>query len=247
MITSVNLALFPSNELLTFGQGTISLVESKKTQLPAIYPFLDNVILKCNNYEGSLERELKNPMVKLQSARDHVRSDDFTAYRDYCQSAETRRKPGWSEAAGRLLAVIRRHGWSAQFMGYKAKTAAINKIITETRTKYQGDVIMINADEWLRDLEMSETEFLDTAKQVVEVASANHEPLLADTRPELIAALKALFQTVSLQQIAAPSAELDALTTQLNEFIVTSLASVKAAGTRAENLKNAAETKPAAN
>jgi hypothetical protein len=244
MITSVNLSLFPSNELLTFVKGTISLVESKKMQLPAIYPFLDNVILKCNNYQGALERELKNPLIKLQSARDHVRSDDFVAYRDYCQSAETRRKPGWAEAAGRLLAVIRKHGWSAQTMGYKAKTAAITKIVSETRTKYQGDVILINADEWLRDLEMSETDFEEVIKQV---ASTNHEPVVVETRPELMAALRALFQTVSLQQIAAPSAELDALTTQLNEFIVTSLTSVKAAGTRAENLKNAAETKPAAN
>lgn len=246
MIANVNLALFPSNELLTFAKGTISLATAKRAQLPVIAPFLDNVTQKCDNFRNALERESKNPLIKLQSEKNDDLSDSFIAFRKQCESASTRRREGWSEAAEALLAVIRKHGWSAHNMGYKAKIAVITKITSEIRAKYPAELAMIMGLEWLEELEMAETAFEAVAKQVVEVASANHEPVVADTRPELIAALKALFQTVSLQQISAPSAELDIFTTQLNEFISTSLATVKASDTRAENKKNAEQTKDAA-
>lgn len=216
MIANVNLALFPSNELLTFAKGTISLATAKRAQLPVIVPFLDNVTQKCDNFRSALERESKNPLIKLQSEKNDDLSDSFIAFRKQCESASTRRREGWSPAAKALLAVIRKHGWSAHNMGYKAKIAAITKITSEIRAKYPAELAMIMGLEWLEELEMAET------------------------------ALKALFQTVSLQQISAPSAELDIFTTQLNEFISTSLATVKASDTRAENKKNAEQTKDAA-
>ena len=62
MIAIVNLALFPSNELLTFAKGTISLSTAKSAQLPVIDPFLNNVTQKCNDFQSALERESKNPL-----------------------------------------------------------------------------------------------------------------------------------------------------------------------------------------
>jgi hypothetical protein len=243
MIATVNLALFPSDELFTLAKGIISLSVEKKTQLPVIIPFLDNVIQKCNNFQSALERESKNPFIKLQSEKNDALSDSFLSFRKQCESGQTRRKEGWKPAAEILLAVIRKHGWSAHNMGYKAKTAAIITITSEIRAKHMTELAKIQATEWLEELEAAKADFATAAMQVVEAASANHEYVVADTRPELIAALKALFQTISLQQIAAPSVDLDALTDQLNELIGTSLATVKASNTRAENSKNAAAKK----
>lgn len=237
MITHVNLSLFSSNELLTLAKGTNSIADAKKTKLTVIVPFLTNAVQKTINFQSALERESKNPLTKKQSGDDNKRNLSFLAYRDYCQSAESRRKEGWTFAAGKILNVIHKHGWSAQLMGYKAKTAAITKMTSEIREKYPNELMLINAGEWLQELEADELDFENTAQEVVKVASASHEPVVADTRPEVIDALKALYQTVTLQQIAAPSADLDELTAQLNELISTSLATVRASDTRAENIK----------
>ena len=237
MITSLNFSLFPSNELLTFAKGTISVAEAKKTQLPVIVPFLSNVTLKCGVYQSALEREQKNPLTKLQISKDEIRNDAFTAFRSYGEYAESRRKDSWNVAAVAILSVIRKHGWSAQTWGYKAKSAAFTNIISELKSKYTTELKLIGADELLNELAAAQTDFEDAAKQVVESASVTHEPTVSETRPELVIAIKALFQIVSLQEISAPSADVAALISSLNELITTSLSTVKATGTRAENNK----------
>jgi len=86
-------------------------------------------------------------------------------------------------------------------------------------------------------LEQAQRDYETASKQVVESASGNNEPTVAESRPELVAALKALFQIISLQEISAPSEDVTSLIASINELIVNSLSTVKASGTRAENAK----------
>lgn len=237
MITSVNYSLFPGAELLTFASRAIAATDAKKLQLPSVVPYLDNTSTKCSAFQSALERESKNPITKLQAAKAEVCNDAFVAFRTYCQSASARRKEGWSPAAESLLSVIRKHGWSAQHLGYKAKSGALNNIISEIRTKYPTELALINAGELLDEVNDAQVDFEATAKQFVEVASSTNEPTVVETRPELIVALRAMFQFIGLQQIAAPSTDLTALIATLNELIVSSLSTVRASDTRAENNK----------
>ena len=239
MISSLNFALFPSNELLTFAKGTIAISESKKSQLPVIIPFLSNLTSKCDIYQLALERELKNPLTKSQVLADEARSDAFFSFRTYSESAASRRKEGWGVAAGNILSVIRKHGWSAQTWGYKAKSAAFSKIISEIKTKYNPDLKLIGGSELLDELTLAEVNFETLALQVLEVGSTTNEPTISTTRPELVTALKALFQITSLQEISAPSNDATALTESFNQLIITSLSTVKASDTKAENTKKA--------
>lgn len=243
MMTSVNYSLFPGVELLTFASRAIAAVDAKKLQLPSVVPYLDNTSTKCSAFQSALERESKNPITKQQAAKSEVCSDAFVALRSYCESASARRKEGWNSAAETLLSVIRKHGWSAHHMGYKAKSGALNNIISEIRTKYPTELALIVAGELLDEVSDAQVDFETTAKQFVEVASNNNEPTVVETRPELIVALRALFQFVGLQQIAAPSTNLTALMATLNELIVSSLSTVKASDTRAENSKKNAASK----
>ncbi|MDD4990838.1 MAG: DUF6261 family protein [Paludibacter sp.] len=237
MITSVNYLLFPGAELFTFASRAIATVDAKRLQLPSVVPYLDNASVKCDAFQSALERESKNPVTKLQAAKSDMCNDAFMAFRSYCESASTRRKEGWSDAANTLLNVIRKHGWSAQHLGYKAKSGALNNIISEIRTKYPAELALIAAGELLDEVDDSQKDFEATAKQFVEVAAATNEPTVVETRPELVVALRALFQFVGLQQIAAPSADLTALTNELNALIVSSLSTLRATDTRAENKK----------
>lgn len=243
MITGVNYSLFPGAELLTFGMRAISAVDAKKLQIPSVVPYLNNTTTKCSAFQNALERESKNPITKLQAAKAEVCNDAFIAYRSFCESASARRKEGWSTAAESLISVIRKHGWSAQHLGYKAKSAALNNIVTETRTKYPAELALINAGELLDEVNDAEVDFEATAKQFVEVAAASNEPTVMETRPELVVALRAMFQFVGLQQIAAPSTDLTSLIATLNELIVNSLSTIKASDTRAENIKKNAAGK----
>lgn len=237
MITSVNYSLFPGDELLTFGMRAINAVDAKKLQLPSVVPYLNNTSVKCNAFKNALERELKNPVTKLQAAKVKVCDDAFIAFRKYSESASARRKEGWRAAAESLLTVIRKHGWSAQLLGYKAKSGVLNNIISEIRTKYPAELALIAAGELLDELNDALVDFEATAKQAVDVAASNNEPTVAETRPELIVALRSMFQFIGLQQIAAPGDDLTALINALNELITTSLSTLKASDTRAENSK----------
>lgn len=237
MITTVNYSLFPGDELLTFGMRAINAVDAKKLQLPSVVPYLNNTSVKCNAFKSALERESKNPVTKLQAAKAKVCDDTFIAFRKYSESASARRKEGWSAAAEALLTVIRKHGWSAQHLGYKAKSGVLNNIISEIRTKYPAELALIAAGELLDELNDALVDFEATAKQAVEAAAGNNEPTVVETRPELVVALRSMFQFIGLQQIAAPGDDLTALINTLNELIVSSLSTLKASDTRAENSK----------
>jgi len=243
MITSVNYSLFPGDELLTFGLRAINAVDAKKLQLPSVVPYLNNTTVKCSTFKSALERESKNPVIKVQAIKSKVCDDAFIALRKYFESASARRKEGWSAAAETLLSVIRKYGWSAQLLGYKAKSAALNNIVSEIRTKYPTELALIVGGELLDEVNDALVDFEATAKQVVEVAASNNEPTVVETRPELVVALRSMFQFVGLQQIAAPSDDLTGLINTLNELITTSLSTLKASDTRAENSKKADENK----
>lgn len=237
MISSLNLALFPSNELLTFTKHSIVVAETKKTQLSVIVPFLSNVSTKNTAFQSALERESKNPLIAVQSDRDKDRIDAFMAFRNYCNSSSTRRKEGIPAAAESLIAVIRRHAWRIQSIGQKARTAIITNIISEIQTKYAAELTLIGGGELLDELAQAQLSYETAAHNAIQLASESNEPTVAETRPELTAAIKALFQIISLQEISAPSADVTALIAAMNELIVTSLSTVKASDTRVENAK----------
>lgn len=242
MINSLNFSLFPSDELFTFAKGALSIVGTKKDSVPAIIPFYDKPSQLFVLYQAALERETKNPFTVQLADKDGVRDAAFMGFRTLVEAASYRAKPGWNAAAFKILEIVRRHGWSAATLGYKAETASITNMISEIRNKCATELVTIRATEWLDELEVAEKAFEAVAHQSV-TATTGTEPTIWEIRPQLTNALKSLFSMISLQQSVTPSDELDVLETALNELIVRSLTTVKAAGTRAENQKKE-EQKP---
>jgi hypothetical protein len=240
MIVSVNLSLFPSNEFFTFSKSTLTIVEAKKDQIPGLEPFYAKTSQAFALYQSALERETKNPFTLLLAAKDAVRDPLFMAFRTYVEAASYRLTPGWADAATQILEVVRRHGWSAVSLGYKAETAAISNIISELRNKYANELNLIGATDWLNELDAAQQDFDAVAHQSVTEAPAG-EPTIAGVRPILTNALRSLFSMISLLNSGTPGEALTALETALNELIVRSLSTVKAAGTRAENKKKEEE------
>jgi hypothetical protein len=244
MISSLNFALFPSNELFTFSKNVIALAEAKKLQIVAIEPFLINANTKAIAFQSALERESKNPLIKNQSESDKIRIDAFMTFRNYSESATTRRKLGIPEAADTIIAIIRKYTWTIQSLGQKARTAKLTNIISEIKTKHAAELTLIGGDELLDELTQAELDYELAFKKVQESKVNANEPTVAETRPEVVSALKSLFQIVGLQEIAAPSADVTALIASLNELITNSLSTVKATDTRSANKKKPTGEEP---
>lgn len=246
MIETVNFALLPSDELFTFTKRALPIVEAKKEQIYGLEPFYAKTSQAFALYQSALERETKSPFTLLLARKDAVRDPAFMAFRTYVEAASYRATPGWADAANKILEVVRRHGWSAVALGYKAETAVLTNIVSEIRNKCVDEINLIGATEWLNELDAAQQDFDAVAHQSITEAPVG-EPTIAGIRPALTNSLKSLFSMISLLQSTTPTDELAALETALNELIVRSLSTVKAADTRAENAKKEEVQKAQAN
>lgn len=241
MITTVNFSLFPSNELFTFAKGSLSVVNEKKEHIPAIFPFAEKANQMLIIYQSALERERKNPFTSLLATTDADRDSSFYGLRTYFEATGYRKLEGWNAASEKLMEIIRRHGWSAASMGYKAETAALTNIISEIKTKCASELELIGATEWLAELEATQLAFEEAFHRSITTMPTG-EATVWETRPLLVNALRSLFSMISLLQSETPSEDLMTLETSLNELINRSLSTVKATGTRIENAKGKEDT-----
>lgn len=242
MIQKTNFALFPSEELYGFSKKAIILVDEKKTAIPAVEPFLSNTRTLLGEFKSALDREEKNPLIKIRTLKTTSQVDAFMALRKQAESASTRKKAGVSEAAKTIIEVIHKYGWSLQSAGQKARLTQLDGLITELKVKYPTEVATIGATELLDELELAQKEYLQADTDVVRSENNISEPTVTETRQPLTESVKQLFQIISLQQVSAPSPIVTALIASLNELITTSLATVKATNTRTENAKKDAAT-----
>ena len=236
MINSFNFSLFPSDELFTFTKRTLTIVEPNLEHTPGLVPFFAKTSQTFALYQSALEREKKNPFTLLLSGKDGKRDTRFLGFRTYVEAASYRDIPEWNAAAEKILEVIRRHGWTAYGFGYKAETAAITNIISEIRNKFAEELALIGATDWLNELDEAQIDF-DAATHQSVIEAPTGEPTIWEARPILTNSLRSLFSMISLQNSGTPSEELTILEAALNELIVRSLATVKAANTRVENKK----------
>ena len=242
MIQKTNFALFPSEELYGFSKKAIILVDEKKTSILAVEPFLSNTRTLLEEFKSALDREAKNPLIKIRTQKTIVQIDAFMALRKQAESASTRKKAGVSEAAKTIIEVIHKYGWSLQSVGQKARLTQLDGLITELKVKYHTEVATIGATELLDELELAQMEYLQADTDVVRSENNISEPTVTETRQPLTESVKQLFQIISLQEVSAPSVGVTALIASLNELITTSLATVKATYTRIENAKKEAGT-----
>ncbi|MDD4994118.1 MAG: DUF6261 family protein [Paludibacter sp.] len=242
MIQSTNFALFPSEELYSFTKKSVILIDEKKTTVTAVEPFLSISKARLEDFKNALDREAKNPLVKIRTQKATDQIDAFMALRKQAESASTRKKAGVAEAATVIIDVIRKYGWTLQRFGQKTRLTQLDGLISELKTKHPAEVALIGATELLEELEQAQADYLEADTNVVRSENNSTEPTVTETRQPLTDSVKQLFQIISLQEVSAPSAGVTALIASLNELITTSLATVKASDTRTENAKKNAAT-----
>ena len=237
MIQKTNFSLFPTEELYSFSKKSVILIDEKKTTILAVEPFLSNTKTRLEDYKSALDREAKNPLIKIRTQKATIQIDAFMALRKQAESASTRQKSGVAEAANTIIDVIRKYGWSVQILGQKTRLTQLDGLIAELKTKHSAEVATIGATELLEELEQAQADFLEADTNVVRSENNSSDPTVTETRQPLTESIRQLFQIISLQEVSAPSVGVTALIASLNELITTSLATVKASDTRTENAK----------
>ena len=236
MIASINYSLLSSNEFYTFNLRVLELFAGKNLEATGIEVFVEKLRDVSVPFGKAFERESRDPYTQMLIQADAGRDECHFAFRNYVEACSHRNKPGWHDAAIKIMEVIRKHGWSAAHFGYKAETAAITSTISELRSKYEAELTLIAATDWLNELDEAQQIFANIAKD--SVAPKEDEPTIAGTRPSVTRALRSLFGMITLQYEAAGSIALADYAKSINDLIVQSMTSAKANATRVENKKN---------
>lgn len=129
----------------------------------------NEILLKASSYletsneflTGILHSVKKNPYSEQLGKEDDKRDMIFVAGRNIAEGFthyvfdEDKKK-----AAERIVAVIRRHGWSMQDFRYQDQSAATNSLLKELRFPgNQADLALINLMDWFKELVKSQEEF----------------------------------------------------------------------------------------
>jgi len=236
MITPVNYSLLTSKELFTFIVRIIAIFTGKVLTGTGLDAFFKNLKDAFNPFSKALERESKDPYTEKLAQKDADRHEGFLAFRNYVESCSHRLKAGYHDAAVKILAIIRKHGWSAMSFGNKKETAALLNMISEIKSKCSAELTLLAANEWLSELEAAQQAFETTMSESV-VPSVGNEPTIAGTRPAATNAVKSLISEISLQYTATGDAQMAEYAKSIDDLIVKTMASAKANATRAENKK----------
>lgn len=242
MIQSTNFALFPGDELYGFVKKAMILIDEKKSSIPGIEPFLSKNQVLLENFKIGLDREARNPLIKIRAEKGLLQGNAFLSFRKYVESASTRSKQGVADAAEVIIDVLKKHGWRMNRIGQKSRFTLMEELISDLKTKHAAEVEIIGAAEQLAELEHAQQEYLEADTNVVRSESNSNEPTIGETRQPLVDGTRHLFQAINLQEVAAPSDSLNSLIASLNDLIVSSLSTIKASKTRAANAKKNAET-----
>lgn len=238
MLESLNFQIIGSDQLLTFGKSITGLFKDyKPNDTFALYPFVKRAINTYDDYSKAYEREIVNPYtVKLLNC-DKLRDAGFLGLKSYFESWSYSEEIEKQKAANTLLAVIEKHGSGAAYFGYKAETAALTKIINEVKGYCMKELQLIDGVSRFNLLVTRQAEFEEMQKSSV-TRPPSGLPLLIEVRPKLVEALRKLMNIVDYQSTENPTdAKLAGYVKAINELIVLTMTTARAAETRNEKKK----------
>ena len=242
MIDSMNVTLLQSDDLLTFGQRSVGIFSEVPKEKHALSSFVSKALVAEENYSKAFERESKNPYTPKLFEKDFVRDNRFYGFRYYVESFSFHPDVQIAEASNKILDIIRKHGWTAPSLSYKAQTAAVTKIISELKSKCWPEIDLVNAKDWFGFMETSQNDFEAVQKESVQ-NTKNNGPTLLETRSVMVKCIKDLFKMADLKLTEEPnSEEYKAYVSAINELISITMTTARANATRQANKKKNGKT-----
>lgn len=174
-------------------------------------------------------------LTKKLADRDNIRDLAFIGFRDYCKAFASASAPAQSAAAGKLLALIRKIGWTAHRQGYSEQTASVQALSEAlAEPEYAQAVAAIGAESWVKDLQETNVAFEAMVKQKNESTANDDVPTSAECKRRMVKYLKPLLYYMEIMAELEPKTYADAVA-QIFEEIEYVMTGAKARRTRKEN------------
>ena len=183
-------------------------------------------------------------LTKQLADRNRARDAAFTGFRDYCKAFINAPDPVQSAAAGKLVALIRKIGWSLHRQGYTEQTAsveALNEALAEP--EYAQAVSAIKAESWVQGLLETNAAFEVVVKKKNESIAFKDIPPINECKRKMVKYLKPLLSYLEIMAELEPKTHADAVT-KLSEEIEYVMTAAKARRTRKENQQTEADDTP---
>ena len=183
-------------------------------------------------------------LTKQLTDKDRARDMAFIGFRNYCKAFTSAPDSVQAAAAEKLIALIRKIGWSLHRQGYTEQTAsaeALSEALAEP--EYAKAVSVIKAEPWVKGLQETNAAFEVVVKQKNESIAYKDIQPINECKRRMVKYLKPLLRYLEIMAELEPATYTDA-TTKLFEEIEYVMTTAKARHTRKENQQTGADDQP---
>ena len=154
-------SIFTPEEINAIALQIIASIENSKNNEEKLLTVLDLLKKSNDKLTKTLNSQKVNPFTNLQDEADNLRDDIFVGGKTVIHGMTYYIfDENIKEAALRLEAVIRRHGWSLQEYSYQDQTSAINSLLKElNEPQCQADLKTIRQLSWVDALAEAQAGF----------------------------------------------------------------------------------------
>lgn len=240
MKNKLNFSMLSGSILYAFGQKCLSLFDPAKISNPMLQALFRTVHQALTNFGKGFEYDSKDPNTPIIEQKDALRDRYYNGLKSYIRTFLYSDLQEQVDAAGKLLAVMRRHGMQVTRMNLDEETTAITSLISELREKWVPETSLLDTTEWIEKLDQAQNGFNEAVK-VRNQQGSRELPTITQYRPEVIRSLKSWFSALELQHEVSPDPLVKDLLDQIDDLIGRTMATAKAGSTRREN-RNGEET-----
>lgn len=215
------------------------LLDIFKTDIPkndvSMNKVIPHLIKLGEDLAAIVERVRKNAYTGQVNEADEQRDRAFTLFRDYCEVYSKSPDPKQAQAAGMLVTLIRRFGWTLYAKTYDEQTALQKGLIEALKEpEYAAAVSTIGAEKWVGDLKATNATFEQTIKLRDEQASIEDIPRSKEAKQALQAHLNPLLSFIGLMAKIEPQTYAT-LQSKTDEVVGNMMAIARGRQTRKEN------------
>lgn len=236
MKNRLNFSLLNGSALYTFGRSFIDLFDLTNMPDGSLKILLNRLVNFLGYFGKGFERENADPNTKIIDQMDALRDQFYNGLKYFVKSFTYSDVDEVSEAAIRIMDVIRRYGFNANNMGYNDQTTATTSFVSEINEKYLSDITLLNATNWFNKLSTAEAQFEESVKNRI-TEGAVEVPSITRYRPDVVKTLRNVFHCIDSDYEASHDETLKIYIDQIDELISLTMASAKAAATRRANQK----------
>ena len=242
MKNTLNYNYFTGTLLYAFIRSLLKIVDSSKLTDGLLKTLITKVETAFANFSKGLEYDAKDPLSGEAAQKDATRDAYYCGMKNYIKSFLNSPVTAKAETAEKLVAVIRKYGWSAERLNYEDETTAIVKCIDDLTGNYAAEIAELGLqDLWLTPLTEAQEAFETIQNQRI-ANGATELASMSQYRTPMVKALRTFLGSIETYAENTDDATILAYEAEIDELIGQTMAKLKAASNRNDNDSDATST-----